>query len=356
MAGFAIGTPQYMSPEQARGAVEEIGPASDIYSLGATLYVLLVGRPPHEEDEVAEMLKRVEEAAFAPPRSVNHRVPRALEAVVLKAMAREPADRYTSARELAGEIERWMADEPVTAHPESPATHCVRWLTRHRVGVTAVGVAGLVALIGLGILSLFQTQANLDLSRSYDLLARANANLSRANTRASDRFSLAQEAIDRFQTSLSENAQLQRPELRELRQSLVDDAIQLYRRLEALIKSDTDPNAQDRLARAYESLAALSASVERRAEAKSMLRQAVEIRDRLAANLNPPTELTLLIVRDLTTLARMESEDGRPLPAKGVLLNAEQRLKDALRIDPDDADLARERNEVSERLSALQSE
>ena len=89
-AGTVIGTPAYMSPEQAEGRLESLGPASDVYSLGATLYCLLTGRPPFVEPEVFVVLRKVQRGDFRPPRQVAHQVPPALEAVVLKAMAPAP--------------------------------------------------------------------------------------------------------------------------------------------------------------------------------------------------------------------------------------------------------------------------
>jgi serine/threonine protein kinase len=116
--GLAIGTPSYMSPEQAAGKLEELGPASDVYSLGATLYCLLTGRAPVEGQEAGEVLRKVQAGDFAPPRAVKRQVPPALEAVCLKALAVRPADRYGSARALADEVEHWLADEPVAAYRE----------------------------------------------------------------------------------------------------------------------------------------------------------------------------------------------------------------------------------------------
>src|SRR5262249_35222514 len=123
LPGTALGTPAYMSPEQAEGRLNQVGPASDVYSLGATLYALLAGKPPFEEGDVAETLQRVRRGEFPAPSRVNPRVPRALEAVVLKAMALRPEDRYGSPRALAAEVEHWLADEPVHAWPEP-------WTTR----------------------------------------------------------------------------------------------------------------------------------------------------------------------------------------------------------------------------------
>jgi WD40 repeat protein/serine/threonine protein kinase len=108
--GTAIGTPQYMSPEQASGQLKRVGPASDVYSLGATLYCLLVGHGPFPSGGVADVLVRVGRGVFPAPRSLRRAIDPALEAICLKAMSLEPEDRHSSPLELAGEIEAFLAD------------------------------------------------------------------------------------------------------------------------------------------------------------------------------------------------------------------------------------------------------
>jgi tetratricopeptide (TPR) repeat protein/tRNA A-37 threonylcarbamoyl transferase component Bud32 len=150
LAGSAVGTPQYMSPEQAAGRLDELGPASDVYSLGATLYTLLTGRPPFDGPDAGTVITAVQKGEFPRPRQVSLSVPVALEAVCLKAMALRPADRYGSARELADEVERWLADEPVRAWREPWAKRVRRWMGRHRTAVAALAAAAVVAAVGLG--------------------------------------------------------------------------------------------------------------------------------------------------------------------------------------------------------------
>jgi serine/threonine protein kinase len=98
--GQAIGTPAYMSPEQAAGRWDKVGPASDVYSLGATLYCLLTGRTPFK-GEKSEVLKKARQGHFPPPRHIKAGIARPLEAICLKAMALKREDRYGSPRELA---------------------------------------------------------------------------------------------------------------------------------------------------------------------------------------------------------------------------------------------------------------
>ncbi|HZY83248.1 MAG TPA: serine/threonine-protein kinase, partial [Gemmataceae bacterium] len=148
--GSVAGTPMFASPEQARGAWDQVGPASDVYSLGATLFVLLTGEPPFTGRDAEEVLDKVRQGELAPPRQFKREVPAALEAVCLKAMALRPDDRYATPRELAEEVERWLADEPVGAWPEPVTIKVGRWLRRRKPLVAGAAAALLVALLAAG--------------------------------------------------------------------------------------------------------------------------------------------------------------------------------------------------------------
>jgi WD40 repeat protein/serine/threonine protein kinase len=151
LTGAPLGTPAFMSPEQAAGRLDLVGPASDVYSLGATLYSLLTGRAPFEHPDVGLLLALVKWGRFLPPRQVNRSVPPALDAVCRKAMAPDPSGRYATALELAADVERWLADEPVSAWREPWAVCARRWLARHRSLVTAAAAAVVVAVVGLTV-------------------------------------------------------------------------------------------------------------------------------------------------------------------------------------------------------------
>ncbi len=150
-AGQALGTPAYMSPEQAAGSWESVGPASDLYSLGATLYTLLTGQAPFADDPGPALVEEIRHGAFPRPRLRQAGVPRALEAVCLKAMALAPQDRYATPLELAADVEHWLADEPVAAYPDGWLARGRRWVKRHRplvAGLTAAVVVAGVLVVG----------------------------------------------------------------------------------------------------------------------------------------------------------------------------------------------------------------
>jgi tetratricopeptide (TPR) repeat protein/serine/threonine protein kinase len=148
--GSVIGTPGFMSPEQAAGRPDQVGPASDVYSLGATLYFLLIGKAPFDGPDGKAVLERVQRGDFPPPRRIKPEVPRALEAVCLKAMAPRPEDRYPTARALSGDVEKWLADEPVGAWREPLRLRVGRWARRHQARVAAIASGVLVAVLAGG--------------------------------------------------------------------------------------------------------------------------------------------------------------------------------------------------------------
>ena len=169
-----------MSPEQAAGDLEALGPRTDVYSLGATLYCLLTGKPPFEGDDLGDVLRRVQAGRFPRPRTLDPSIDQALEAVCLKAMALRPEDRYATPRALAEDVERWMADEPVSAWREPLSRRARRWSRRNRTAVTGAAVAVLAGLVGLGAVLTVQARANKDLASKNEALAKANGELKKA--------------------------------------------------------------------------------------------------------------------------------------------------------------------------------
>jgi serine/threonine protein kinase len=128
-----IGTLGFASPEQQAGEWDRVGPASDVFSLGASLYVLLAGCPPFQGTTAAQVLAYVREGELIPPRKKNPAVPPPLEAICVKALAQAPEDRYPSAQDLADDIERWLADESVSAYTEPLSVRVRRSIDRHQI-------------------------------------------------------------------------------------------------------------------------------------------------------------------------------------------------------------------------------
>jgi eukaryotic-like serine/threonine-protein kinase len=180
LPGSALGTPAYMSPEQAIGDLERLGPGSDVYSLGAMLYSLLTGKSPLE-GEVGDVLRAVQRGDIRPPRAIDPTIDRALESVCLKAMANKPADSYATPRALAEDVERSMADEPVAAWREPFSRQARRWGRRNRTAVATAAAAVLMALAGTAAVLAVQTRANYELTAANADLAVANDRIKRSN-------------------------------------------------------------------------------------------------------------------------------------------------------------------------------
>jgi WD40 repeat protein len=136
LPGEVLGSPAFMAPEQAAGRAADVGPATDIYALGALLYHLTTGRPPFASDRPATVLRMVEQEDPVPPRRLNPTVPRDLETVIRRCLEKHPARRYPSAGALAEDLDRFLAGRPVTARPLSPLERAWRW-SRRRKALTA---------------------------------------------------------------------------------------------------------------------------------------------------------------------------------------------------------------------------
>lgn len=144
--GQVLGTPSYMPPEQAAGRIEEIGPVSDVYSLGAVLYCLLTGRPPFQSANVVETIRQVLEREPASPRTLNPAIDRDLQTICLKCLEKNPEDRFASAREFAEELQRYLRGEPIRSRPIGPVTRSWRWCKRKPV-VAGFGLAIVLAIV-----------------------------------------------------------------------------------------------------------------------------------------------------------------------------------------------------------------
>ncbi len=287
MAGQILGTPRFMSPEQATGDLDRVGPASDIYSLGATLYCVLTGHAPIEGSRPDEVLAKVGRGEIRPPRDVCPGLPPALEAITLKAMALQPEDRYGSAGQLAEDLERWLADEPVSAYREPWTLRLSRWLTRHRTPVMAVVASLVVALVGVGGLATIQWQGRADLAAVNGQLLDSNRNLLAANRReaqarrrAEGRIELALGAIEQFREAVETHLEVKdRPENTPLRRDLLQAPLAFYQQLRDDLLDDAaaDPEARFRLAEALESLGMLSQQLGSGVSSIEQLREAADL-------------------------------------------------------------------------------
>lgn len=181
MSGQVLGSPNFMAPEQAQGRHREVGPASDVYSLGALLYHLLTGRPPFQAATITEVLRQVTTTEPAEPRLLNPSIPRDLETICLKCLEKDSGRRYPTAQSLADELGRYLKGEPILARPLGPAGKAVKWCKRNPRLAAAMGVTCLAVVGGLAGVAWQGQRAETERDR-----AEAEALLSRRNAYAAD--------------------------------------------------------------------------------------------------------------------------------------------------------------------------
>jgi TolB-like protein/Tfp pilus assembly protein PilF len=153
LATSALGTPQYIAPEQAAGASTKLTPAADVYSLGAILYELLAGRPPFLADTPLETLRLAVDTPPPAPRTLSASIPRDLELICLKCLAKEPSERYHSAAALADDLDRWLEGRTIVARPSTSVERAWRWTKRNPV-VAALSAALVVVMLSV-LIALF---------------------------------------------------------------------------------------------------------------------------------------------------------------------------------------------------------
>ena len=209
--GQLLGTPCYMAPEQAEAGAIDVGPAADVYSLGAILYELLTGHPPFRAATTLQTLDLVRSREPVPPRELQPATPRDLQTICLKCLEKEPAKRYATAGELADDLRRFLDDEPIRARPVGYIGRRARWARRNPV---PAGLLGALVVTGL-----FALTAILWHWRKADAFAKSlsviNFQLSVANFESEERRQRAVDAQERAEQASDEARRLGEAERRE---------------------------------------------------------------------------------------------------------------------------------------------
>ena len=307
------------------------------------------------------MLRAVQRGEFTPPRQLDPSIDKALEAVCLKAMAH--SSRRTATRRpqaLAEDVERWMADEPVSAWREPVSRRLLRWLTRHRTGVTGAAAAVLAGVVGLSAVLAVQTRANAQLSASLSretaanrALAKANNELTHSKAAVQSRYDLAVAAIKTFHTGVSEDFMLKEEKLKDLRDRLLKSASDFYERLGALLKDDADLPSRRALLQANYELAELTEKVGRTASAMEAHRQVLAAREELATEPGADAEVKTEVGRSMMAVARLHEFTGKTDEALSVYRRSELLLASLAESGPPAlAELAACRSALGELLAS----
>jgi serine/threonine protein kinase len=244
LAGRVLGTPAYASPEQAEGRGDLIDTRTDVYGLGTILFEVLTGRAPHTGESTAALLRHVASAETPRPRAAEPSVPPALDAVCAKAMAKSKADRYARAADLAREVQRFLADEPVLAYREPLTARAGRWARHHRTAVSAAGVLLAAGVLFLGTLAV--------------LIEKARERTEAERLRADRNFQRARQAVDDYFTTVSQNKLLGEPQMEPLRKELLEKALKYNEEFAQAEEGAADPRVRGELAAAHYRVAAIT--------------------------------------------------------------------------------------------------
>src|SRR5579864_4974972 len=310
--GSALGTPAYMSPEQASGRLDLLGPASDVYSLGATLYTLLTGKAPFSGRDDGAVLDKVRQGQFPRPGQVNVTTPAPLSAICVKAMSLKPLDRYGTALALAADVEHWLADEPVSAWREPWGAQLGRWARRHKPLV-----AGVAALLVTAVVAL---------SLSTVVISRAQKQAEQARRRAENNFQTALAAVYRMLTRVGEKRLAEVPQMDEVRQKLLEDALEFY---QGFVKEgSTDPAVRREMGRAYQRTGRIRELLGKREQAENDYLRALNIQ-RILADEFPlePSFASDLALSHLALGDLCRDQQGRTADAEGAYQQALEILK-----------------------------
>jgi serine/threonine-protein kinase len=272
-SGTILGTPGYMAPEQAAGGTEEIGPAADVYALGAILYECLTGRPPFRAATVLETLEQVRNLEPMPPGRLQPNLPRDLQTICLKCLEKQVRGRYASARALANDLERFLEGKPIVARPARGWERTWKWMRRKPALAGLITVSALSAVgVTAGVVVY-----NVQLQRAVDRASANEVDARRQQRRAGEHYNEARDSLERMLQRFDRYRLGEVPQLKELQRRQLEDALAFYQRA---FKEEEDPDPEVRRDTAF--------ACRRAADIQTMLGQFE------AAGVNYARALTLL--------------------------------------------------------------
>jgi serine/threonine-protein kinase len=329
--GEVVGTPAYMSPEQASGVTSSLTPAADVYSLGAMLYEGLTGRPPFTAPDALQTLFLVLASDPVPPKTLQPKLTADLNTICLKCLEKQPKKRYATAGELADDLGRWRRGEPIVARPVGRVERAVKWARRNRAGAALAGVSVLLvlAVIGFGVLEAINAvrlrAANDALAAKNEELGQANADLEKSKRETEAMLGYALNTLEEYHFELSDRlatvpaGEKLRVEVLQLARKTLDELYDANPRRKAVW--DHLVNGYQRLGNALHQIGDAAGAETAYARAEAAARRLVEFDPSSVANKAARGQLLLQRAGALNLLGR-EAEAGECV-ADGLRLAAE---------------------------------
>lgn len=310
-SGLIVGTPAYMCPEQVRDP-SKADARSDVYGLGATLYEALTGVEPFR-GSVQLVIGRVLAEEPIPPRRINPSIPRDLETIALKAMAKEPARRYASAAEFQADLRRWLNGEPIHARPAGRIERAWRWSRRHPLPASLAATLALVITASIVALAILWQQA-----------VKSAADATQARSQSEKDLERAEGVVGRFYGKLYEEGTLAAPVSLDTRRELIQDAIRFYK--DVAIRRPGQASDLD-VGTAYSRLGWLNNQLRDAEGAREAYRRAIAKlesvegeprRDRTLAECHFYSGITAMRLGDAADASRCFAESARRFEALGA--------------------------------------
>jgi tetratricopeptide (TPR) repeat protein len=321
MTGDLMGTPRYMSPEQALGNRVILDHRTDIYSLGVTLYEVLTLQAAFPGDDRQGVLRKIAEEEPIPPRRVNDSIPRELETILIKAMAKEPESRYATARELSDDLRRLLEHKPIKARRPTMPERILKWARRHTAAVVSSFSVLLLGVVALAI--------------STVMIAQKESEAKSQRDKARERLALARAAVDDMYSQVATKWLAQQSQLEPAQRDFLIKALAAYERF-AEEDDSKSPDLQRELALASQRAGEIRLKLGEFKAAEADLRRAHAIQETLATRFPATAEYRKDLATTTVNLALLLQTCGRPAESLATYREAvdlQGRLVAALPVD-----------------------
>jgi serine/threonine protein kinase/tetratricopeptide (TPR) repeat protein len=317
LSGDLVGTLRYMSPEQALARHGLVDHRTDIYSLGVTLYELLTLQPPFEGHDRQELLRQIAFDEPPAPSRRNKAIPVDLETIVVKAMAKNPPERYATAQDLAEDLRFFLAGKPIQARRPTMAQRAARWARRHLAVVVTAGLAAAAVLLtAVGTLAIGLWQVQAEKRRTDEQRQQAQASQQRAETS----YRLARQALEECVKKVADDPRLKSGPLEDLRRVVREAELIFYRKFVALQGDEAE--FQVERGRAFWQLANLYLETGRSGQAENAYLEARAIFEQLVETHPSVDEYRSDLAHSYNQLGKLYHDTGRNKSAEDAYLNA----------------------------------